>query len=207
MPEPFQLIKSRVVPLPVDNIDTDQIIPARYLKVVDRNGLADGLFANWRSNPEFVLNRPKFATAQILLAGENFGCGSSREHAPWALHAHGFRVVISSRFADIFKSNSLKNGLLPVTLPPQTIQELLDCSLLPEGLELEVDLNTQTVCGRDGQFARFEIDPFARRCLLDGVDQLGYLLQQVPAIEAWEESRKTPIDSRLLAPQPLEVTS
>jgi 3-isopropylmalate/(R)-2-methylmalate dehydratase small subunit len=193
----FASLKSRVVPLSVDNIDTDQIIPARYLKGVDRQGLGAGLFANWRGEPDFVLNQAQYEGAKILLAGENFGCGSSREHAPWALHDYGFRAVISSRFADIFNNNSLKNGLLPVALPVEVTQRLHSQAASPEGLELEIDLESLTLKGPDGEAWTFTVDPFARHCLLEGVDQLGYLLRQLPSIEAWEQNQPQPIDTRL----------
>jgi 3-isopropylmalate/(R)-2-methylmalate dehydratase small subunit len=195
----FRTLRSRVIPLPIDNVDTDQIIPARYLKGVDRRGLAAGLFANWRDDPTFALNQAHYRGAEILLAGENFGCGSSREHAPWALQEYGFRALVSSRFGDIFTSNALKNGLLPIVLPAPTTRDLLERAASPEGLYLEIDLESQRVRtvvtnSADETSALewpFEIDRFARRCLLDGVDQLGYLLRQIPAIERWEEANAT----------------
>jgi 3-isopropylmalate/(R)-2-methylmalate dehydratase small subunit len=198
MPEPFTVVRSRVVPLPVDNVDTDQIIPARFLKGVDRAGLADGLFADWRSRPGFPLDRPEYRDARILLAGENFGCGSSREHAAWALAEHGFRVVVSGRFADIFRNNALKNALLPVTLPSGTCRALMARAAGPGGLELEVDLATERVRAGDQESWPFAVDPFARRCLLEGVDQLGYLLAKLPAIGAWEARLPAPVETRRL---------
>ncbi len=202
--KPFTTLQSRVVGLPVDNIDTDQIIPARFLKGVDRLGLGEGLFANWRDDPEFVLNRPQLQDARILISGENFGCGSSREHAAWALLDFGFRAVISSRFGDIFRSNALKNGLLPVELPHAVVRQLMHHAREPAGLHLEIDLEGSRVrtlaTGPDSSTAEswpFTVDPFSRRCLLEGIDQLGFLLRQVPAIERWEASRpvQTPTSS------------
>ncbi|MFZ5884899.1 MAG: 3-isopropylmalate dehydratase small subunit, partial [Chloroflexota bacterium] len=177
----FTTLTSRIVPLPVNDIDTDQIIPARFLKVTDKNGLADALFFNWRYNDdgspraEFVLNQPAFRGAQILLAGDNFGCGSSREHAPWALTAYGFRAVISTSFADIFRNNALKNGLLPILVDGATHKMLFDLAEEAPHAELTVDLASQTVTFPGGSFT-FPIDSFNKTCLLNGVDELGYIL-------------------------------
>lgn len=188
----FTTLTSRVVPLPVENIDTDQIIPARYLKAIDKRGMGEGLFADWRYHADgspredFVLNDPQFAGAQILLTGDNFGCGSSREHAPWALTAYGFRAVISTSFADIFRNNALKNGLLPVIVDAETHRALF--LLLEEDLaaEVTIDLSAQIVLLPDGQMATFPIEPFAKECLLKGVDQLGYILSFETEIAAFE---------------------
>lgn len=188
----FTTLTSRVVPLPVENIDTDQIIPARYLKAIDKRGMGEGLFADWRYHADgspredFVLNDPQFAGAQILLTGDNFGCGSSREHAPWALTAYGFRAVISTSFADIFRNNALKNGLLPVIVDAETHRALF--FLLEEDLaaEVTIDLSAQIVLLPDGQMATFPIEPFAKECLLKGVDQLGYILSFETEIAAFE---------------------
>ena len=191
MMQPFQTLTSRLLPLPVDNVDTDQIIPASYLKVTDKAGLAEGLFAGWRylpdggPNPEFPLNWPECTGCQILLVGDNFGCGSSREHAPWALAGWGFRAIVGTSFADIFRSNALKNGLLPVIVDPGTQGQL--CRLVEEHpqAQVTVDLASQTLSFPGGR-VRFPIDPFSKLCLLEGLDPLGYLLKHVPQIEAFE---------------------
>ncbi len=189
----FTTLTSRLVPLPVENIDTDQIIPARYLKATDKRGMGDALFADWRyhpdgsPNPDFVLNDPQYRGAQILLAGDNFGCGSSREHAPWALTGYGFRAVISTSFADIFRNNALKNGLLPVIVDAATHRALFDLSEKTPQAEVTIDLRAQTLRLPDGTAVSFPIDPFARECLLKGVDQLGYILSFEAEIAAFEE--------------------
>jgi 3-isopropylmalate/(R)-2-methylmalate dehydratase small subunit len=199
----FTRLTSQIVPLLVDNIDTDQIIPARFLKVTDKEGLGSVLFCDWRyadsvpdlpaaqvarPNADFVLNHPRYRDAQILLAGDNFGCGSSREHAPWALMGYGLRAVIATSFADIFHNNALKNGLLPVVVEAATHAELMD--MLEESAEasLTIDLESQAVTLPDGRAVAFPIDPFARTCLLKGVDQLGYLLGFEGEIAAYEEA-------------------
>lgn len=193
MPQ-FTSLTSRVVPLPIDNIDTDQIIPAQFLKVTDKSGLADALFYSWRYLPDgrpvetFILNQPRAQGAQILLAGDNFGCGSSREHAPWALMAWGFRAVIASSFADIFRNNALKNGLLPVTITPETLKTLFALLERQPEAEFTIDLATQTLSFPGGQ-VEFPIDPFSKTCLLEGIDELGYLLRFLPQIEAFERER------------------
>ncbi len=190
--EPFSSVTSPVVPFPRNDIDTDQIIPARFLKTVDRAGLGDQLFHDWRylpdgsPNPEFVLNRPEMAGRRILLAGDNFGCGSSREHAPWALTAWGIRAVISSSFADIFRSNALKNGLLPVVVAPELLSRLFALVETDPDAALTVDLEDQELRLPDGDAIRFEIDGFARRMILDGTDELGYLLGLEERIAAYE---------------------
>jgi 3-isopropylmalate/(R)-2-methylmalate dehydratase small subunit len=183
---------TRAVALPINDIDTDQIIPARFLKVTDKQGLGKSLFADWRylpdgsARPEFALNRPDAAGAQILLAGHNFGCGSSREHAPWALVGFGFRAVVSTSFADIFRNNALKNGLLPVPVDQGTHARLLALRAADPSLEITVDLEAQELSLADGTRASFPVDPFARSCLLQGVDELGYLLHFEPQIRAYE---------------------
>ena len=190
--EPVTAISSTVVVLPIDNIDTDQIIPARFLKTVDRVGLGERLFADWRYDAsgapraDFVLNRPDVRGAQVLVAGRNFGCGSSREHAPWALAGYGFRAVVSTHFADIFCNNALKNGLLPITVDEETYAEL--GRLFDEGPQAPVviDLASQTLSLPGGRHVTFPIDSFAKHCLLNGVDQLGFLLAEEPAIERYE---------------------
>jgi len=188
----FTTLKSRVVSLPVDNIDTDQIIPARFLKTISKEGLGDQLFYDWRYDaggapkPDFVLNQPWAKQSQILLAGDNFGCGSSREHAPWALTQYGFRAVISTSFADIFRQNALKNSLLPVIVPPEVHKELLSLVAANPEAELVIDLASQTLTLPDGRKIEFPVDPFAKHCLLEGVDELGYILSQQEAIAAYE---------------------
>jgi len=178
----FTKLTSRVVVLPVNDIDTDQIIPARFLKATDKIGMGDHLFADWRyqadgsPKPDFVLNKPESQGCQILLAGDNFGCGSSREHAPWALTGFGFHAVISTSFADIFRSNSLKNGLLPIVIDNKTHQDLFEMLEEIPSAELTVDLASQTVSLLDGRKVTFPIDGFAKACLLNGVDELGYIL-------------------------------
>lgn len=187
----FETLESKTVVLPIDNIDTDQIIPARFLKTTSMEGLGDNLFRDWRYNPDgspnadFVLNKPTAQGAQILIAGDNFGCGSSREHAPWALVQYGFRAVVSTSFADIFKGNSLKNGLLPILVPPDIHAELLRWP----GIALKVDLANQKLILPGGNAVEFPIDSFAKQCLLEGVDELGYVLKQEPAIAAFEAKR------------------
>jgi 3-isopropylmalate/(R)-2-methylmalate dehydratase small subunit len=178
-------ITSTFVVVPAENIDTDQIIPARYLKTTDKTGLGAALFADWRQSPEFPLNQPHAAGARVLVAGRNFGCGSSREHAPWALLGAGFQVVISSYFADIFANNALKNGLLPVAIDDRALRALLDA---PPHSTIVVDLAEQVVTLPDGTPASFPIDPFAKHCLLHGVDELGFLLAASPAIAEYEAS-------------------
>ena len=188
----FTTLTSRAVTLPNNDIDTDQIIPAQFLKVTDKNGLADALFFHWRYNDDkspkadFVLNQPESQGAQILLAGDNFGCGSSREHAPWALTSYGFRAVISTSFADIFRNNSLKNGLVPVMVDPKTHQMLFDLLEEVPDTELTIDLATQTLSFPHGSVT-FPIDPFNKACLLNGVDELGYIMGFEKEIAAFEE--------------------
>jgi 3-isopropylmalate/(R)-2-methylmalate dehydratase small subunit len=177
----FTSITSRMISIPVNDIDTDQIIPAQFLKVTDKNGLADALFYNWRYNDDkspkqdFIINKPEAQGVQILLAGDNFGCGSSREHAPWALTAFGIRAVISTSFADIFRSNALKNGLIPIVVDEATHKMLFDLYEEAPQAELTVDLATQTVSFPSGSFT-FPIDSFSKTCLLNGVDELGYIM-------------------------------
>ena len=193
--EAFTTLSSAMVPLPLENVDTDQIIPARYLKVTDKNGLGKVLFADWRYEPngtpnaDFILNRPEGQGREVLLAGDNFGCGSSREHAPWALKAFGFKAIISTSFADIFRNNSLKNGLLPVIVDQETHEQLL--SLVEEESEtsVNIDLASQTVQLPDGRRVNFPIDDFSKKCMLNGVDQLGYLLGKKSIIDEFDASR------------------
>ena len=198
---PFTNLESRVVPLANRNVDTDQIIPARFLKTTTKDGLADQLFCDWRYDaegrpkPDFILNQPRAKGAQILLAGDNFGCGSSREHAPWALTQFGFRVVISTSIADIFRQNSLKNSLLPVIVPADVHASLFALVESDPDLKLIVDLASQKLILPDGREVQFPIDPFSRQCLLDGVDELGYILKQEAAIAAFEQARAASINT------------
>ncbi|MBP9503506.1 MAG: 3-isopropylmalate dehydratase small subunit [Candidatus Promineofilum sp.] len=190
--DPFTTLTTRVIAIPAEHIDTDQIIPARFLKTISKSGLGRNLFADWRyddagrPNADFPLNRPENAGAQILLAGDNFGCGSSREHAPWALTDFGFRAVISTSFADIFRNNALKNGLLPLVVDDDTHAQLLSLVDEDPALELTIDLDTQTLLLPDGRRAAFPIDAFNKVCLMEGLDQLGYLLKHEPQIDAYE---------------------
>jgi 3-isopropylmalate/(R)-2-methylmalate dehydratase small subunit len=203
--EPIKAFTSRVVPLPAENIDTDQIIPARFLKVIDKAGLGDNLFADWRyeadgtPKPEFVLNQPGMRGRQILLAGDNFGCGSSREHAPWALVGYGFRAVLSTSFADIFRGNALKNGLLPIVVDAHVHGRLTELLADDPDAELSVDLAEQTVRLPDGTRLRFEVDPFSRSMLLEGTDELGYLLGHEQRIAAFEAAHPARFDTTVPA--------
>ncbi|HTX92985.1 MAG TPA: 3-isopropylmalate dehydratase small subunit [Anaerolineales bacterium] len=189
----FTTLTSRLMPLPVNDIDTDQLIPARFLKATDKKGMGDNLFADWRYNPDgspkadFVLNDPTFKGAQILLAGDNFGCGSSREHAPWALTGYGFRAVISTSFADIFRNNALKNGLLPVIVDAEVQRSLFDLTEEAPAATVSIDLASQSLTLPDGRKVTFPIDPFSKTCLLNGVDELGYILRFENQIAAFEK--------------------
>ena len=199
--EKFTSFTSRLAPLAIDNIDTDQIIPARFLKTVSMQGLGDQLFYDWRydangnPNPEFILNKPEGHAAQVLLAGDNFGCGSSREHAPWALVQYGFRVVISTSFADIFRGNALKNSLLPIIVPHEVHIALFKAVADNPAATVTVDLAQQKLILPDSSAVTFPIDEFSKYCLLEGVDELGYILQQEPAIAAYEASRPLTINT------------
>jgi len=201
----YTKLTSRVVPLVVDNIDTDQIIPARFLKTTDKAGLGAALFCDWRyenevpdleaagrasSRDNFALNDPQYKGAQILLAGDNFGCGSSREHAPWALVGWGFRAIVSTSFADIFRSNALKNSLLPVEVDAATHAELAQLAAVGEGVTLTIDLPSQSLGWPDGRSVEFPIEAFAKQCLIEGIDQLGYLLSFADQIAVYEEGSR-----------------
>ena len=196
--KPFTNFESRMMPLAVNNVDTDQIIPARFLKTTSKVGLDKQLFNDWRydpqgnPNPDFILNQPRAAGAQVLLAGDNFGCGSSREHAPWALTQFGFRAVISTSFADIFQQNSLKNSLLPVVVPPEVHAELFAAA--PEAV-VKIDLASQTLTTPSGRTVEFPVDAFSKHCLLEGVDELGFILQHQPDIAAYEARRECSINT------------
>jgi 3-isopropylmalate/(R)-2-methylmalate dehydratase small subunit len=191
----FTTLTSRAVALPANNVDTDQIIPARFLKATDKQGMGDRLFADWRYNadgsprPDFVLNKSEAQGAQILLAGDNFGCGSSREHAPWALTGFGFRAIISPSFADIFRNNALKNGLLPIVVDAETHRTLFEMLEEIPNAELKIDLAAQTLTLPDGRAIKFPIDGFSKTCLLKGTDELGYLLGFEEQIAAYEAAR------------------
>jgi 3-isopropylmalate/(R)-2-methylmalate dehydratase small subunit len=197
----FTQFSSRVVSIPVDNIDTDQIIPARFLKTISKEGLGDQLFYDWRytadgkPRADFVLNHPLAKGVGILLAGDNFGCGSSREHAPWALLQFGFRAVISTSFADIFKQNALKNALLPIVVSRDTHGFLMQMASENPMLKLRVDLEKQKLYLPSGQGIGFPIDSFSKHCLLEGIDELGYVLQQEAAIAAYEARRESSLDT------------
>ena len=194
MTQPFTTLTSRVIPLPINNIDTDQIIPTQYLKVTDKNGLVEGLFSGWRYTPdgdpipEFPLNYPVCQQAQILAAGDNFGCGSSREHAPWALVGWGIQAVVSTSFADIFQNNALKNSLLPVIVEHGTHQKIFELVKEDPEMQMTIDLASQTLTLPDGESVMFPIDAFSKTCLLEGVDQLGYLLKQETQITNYERA-------------------
>ncbi|HEX7497105.1 MAG TPA: 3-isopropylmalate dehydratase small subunit [Candidatus Limnocylindrales bacterium] len=203
MPEPFVKTTSRVIPIPRANIDTDQLCPARFLKITDKAGLADALFFDWRFTPDgkrrepvSFIDEPHNAGRQILLVGDNFGSGSSREHAPWALRAWGIRAIVSTSFADIFKGNALKNALLPIVVSAErhaALQALVAAD--PDG-EWTVDLDALAVKLPDGTSFGFEIDPFARAMILAGTDEIGYVLAKLPAIDAWETAHTARIETR-----------
>jgi 3-isopropylmalate/(R)-2-methylmalate dehydratase small subunit len=204
--EPYTPFSSKVVPLPAENVDTDQIVPARYLKVTDKAGLAEALFRDWRFNedgslrePRFIIDRPEMAGRQILLAGENFGAGSSREHAPWALTSWGIRAILSTGFADIFRSNSMKNGLLPIVVDADRHRQLFDLVNGDPDVELTVDLEAQRVHLPGDDDIEFDVDPFARVMLLAGTDEMGYLLAREPQIASWEASHPPRVDTKTAA--------
>lgn len=199
--QPVTAFRGKVVALPIDDIDTDQIIPARFLKTIEKLGLGANLFNDWRylpdggPNPDFALNQPSAAGASVLLAGDNFGCGSSREHAPWALLGFGFRAVVSTSFADIFRNNCLKNGLLPIVVDPATHAELMARTKADADLDVAVDLARQTLSIPGGRSVEFAVDDFSRQCLLAGGDQLSYIQQRLDAIETYERSSPNALDT------------
>jgi 3-isopropylmalate/(R)-2-methylmalate dehydratase small subunit len=190
----FTTLTGVAAPLPIVNVDTDMIIPKDYLKTIKRTGLGTGLFSDARynedgsENPDFVLNKPAYRNAQILVAGDNFGCGSSREHAPWALLDFGIRCVISTSFADIFYNNCFKNGILPIAVSAEDLEKLLDDASRGENARLTIDLEAQEIRGPDGGVITFEIDAFRRHCLLNGLDDIGLTMEKAPAIERFEKS-------------------
>ena len=193
----FTTLTGVAAPLEIDNIDTDMIIPKQYLKTIKRTGLGAGLFSEMRynddgsPNPDFVLNKPAYKNAKIIVAGDNFGCGSSREHAPWALLDYGIRCVISTDFADIFYNNCFKNGILPVKVSPEDHAKLMDDAQRGANATLSIDLPNQEIRGPDGGVVKFELDPFRKQCLLEGLDDIGLTLVETPAISAYESKAKT----------------
>lgn len=200
----FTTLRSRVVPVLVDNIDTDQIIPARFLKTTSKAGLGQNLFADWRydpdgtSKPDFALNQPGAQGAQVLLVGDNFGCGSSREHAPWALMDFGFRAVVSTSFADIFSNNALKNGLLPVVVDAETHRQLFSLVEEEPDTQITIDLASQALRLPDGRRVTFPIDEFSKTCLLEGIDQLGYLLKHEAGAAAYEQKHLPRVNTAIM---------
>ncbi len=200
--KPFTNFESRMMPLAINNVDTDQIIPARFLKTTSKIGLDKQLFNDWRydsegnPNPDFILNQPQVQGAEVLLAGDNFGCGSSREHAPWALTQWGFRAVISTSFADIFQQNSLKNSLLPIRVPQDVADELFRAVADDPGATVKIDLPKQRLTTPSGRTVEFPVDSFSKHCLVEGVDELGYILQHESDIAAYESQRVGSVDTR-----------
>lgn len=193
--EPFKTVTGIVAPLDRVNVDTDQIIPKQFLKRIERTGFGEFLFYDWRyeddgkPNPDFILNKEAYSNAAILVTRNNFGCGSSREHAPWALRDYGFQVIIAPSFADIFFSNCFKNGMLPITLPESVVEEFFQKAFAKEGFRLMVDLDAQTIEDDEGGIIYFDIDPFKKKCLLEGLDDIGLTLQHEERIRSYEKSR------------------
>jgi 3-isopropylmalate/(R)-2-methylmalate dehydratase small subunit len=191
--EKFTTLTAVAAPLNMINVDTDMIIPKDYLKTIERTGLGKGLFAEVRynddgsPNPDFVLNKPAYKTAKVIVAGDNFGCGSSREHAPWALADFGIRCVISTGFADIFFNNCFQNGILPIKVSPEDLEKLFDDADRGANATLTIDLEAQEIRGPDGGMIRFDIDPFRKHCLLNGLDDIGLTLEKAPAIDSYEK--------------------
>ena len=202
--EKVNTFSARIAPMPINDIDTDQIIPARFLKTTDKQGLGKQAFFDWRynadgsDNPEFVLNQPEYQNAQIIVAGNNFGCGSSREHAPWALMGMGMKAVISTEFADIFRSNSLKNGLIPVIVDEETQQQLISLAEEDPETAVTINLEEQTLQLPDGRKVSFPIDSFSKHCLLNGVDQLGYLMGLDDDVVGYETDNAQRVDTHKL---------
>jgi 3-isopropylmalate/(R)-2-methylmalate dehydratase small subunit len=195
--QPFTKLTSTPAPMKVMNVDTDMIIPKQFLKTIKRTGLGKSLFFEMRykedgtENPDFVLNKPAYRKSEILIAGDNFGCGSSREHAPWALLDFGIRCVISTSFADIFYNNCFKNGILPITVSPEDLDKLFDDADRGSNATLTVDLEAQEIRGPDGGVVKFEIDPFRKKCLLEGLDDIGLTMEKAPKINTYEAKAKT----------------
>ncbi|MDH3335698.1 MAG: 3-isopropylmalate dehydratase small subunit [Rhodospirillaceae bacterium] len=195
--EKFTKLTGVAAPMPIRNIDTDMIIPKQFLKTIKREGLGKNLFDEMRylddgsENPDFVLNKPAYRNASIIVAGDNFGCGSSREHAPWALNDFGIKVIISTSFADIFYNNSFKNGMLPIKVDEQTLAKLMDDAERGSNATLTIDLQSQTIEGPDGGVVNFEIDPFRKQCLLEGLDDIGLTMKKSSKIDEYEQKQKT----------------
>ena len=195
--EKFTKLAGVAAPMPIRNIDTDMIIPKQFLKTIKREGLGKNLFDEMRflddgsENPDFVLNKPAYRKASIIVAGDNFGCGSSREHAPWALNDFGIKVIISTSFADIFYNNSFKNGMLPIKVDEQTLAKLMDDAERGSNATLTIDLQAQTIEGPDGGVVNFEIDPFRKQCLLEGLDDIGLTMKKSAKIDDYEQKQKT----------------
>ncbi|MGL5735137.1 MAG: 3-isopropylmalate dehydratase small subunit [Beijerinckiaceae bacterium] len=191
--QPFTVLEGTAAPLRIINIDTDMIIPKQYLKTIKRTGLGSALFSEMRynadgsENPDFVLNKPAYRKAEILVAGDNFGCGSSREHAPWALLDQGIRCVISTSFADIFYNNCFKNGILPIKVSPEELEKLFDDAERGANARLTIDLPNQEIRGPDGGVIKFELDPFRKHCLLNGLDDIGLTMEKKASIDAFEK--------------------
>jgi 3-isopropylmalate/(R)-2-methylmalate dehydratase small subunit len=204
MAEGFRSFTSAIVPLAAENVDTDQIVPARYLKVTDKEGLAEALFRDYRFNedgtrkdPPWILDRPEMQGRRVLLAGDNFGTGSSREHAPWALRSWGIQAILSTSFADIFRSNALKNGVLPIVVDPAVHQELFEMLGDDPDLQVRVDLAEQGILLPDGTTLDFEVDPFSKMMLMAGTDEIGYVMGKDAAIAAWEAANPPRVDTRV----------
>lgn len=199
--QPINKFTGRIAPLPANDVDTDQIIPARFLKTTDKQGLGKQCFFDWRydangnDNPDFVLNKPEYQGASVLVAGNNFGCGSSREHAPWALLGMGWQAVVSTEFADIFRNNALKNGLLPIIVDEETQQQLLSLAQEDPSTQVSIDLENQALILPDGRKVEFPIDSFSKHCLLNGVDQMGFLLGLEADIAAYESANTKRVDT------------
>ena len=195
--EKFNSVTSIAAPLPLINIDTDMIIPKQFLKTIKRSGLGKNLFDEMRYTqdgaeiPEFVLNQPAYRKAEVIIAGDNFGCGSSREHAPWALLDFGIRAVISTSFADIFYNNCFKNGILPIVLPADQVEALMEDAKKGSNARITVDLEAQTVTSSDGRSFSFEVDPFRKHCMMNGLDDIGLSLEKVASIDAYEKKTST----------------
>jgi 3-isopropylmalate/(R)-2-methylmalate dehydratase small subunit len=202
--EPFRAFTSHIVPIAAENVDTDQIVPARYLKVTDKEGLAEALFRDYRFNedgtkkdPPWILDRPEMQGRRILLVGDNFGTGSSREHAPWALRSWGIGAILSTSFADIFRNNALKNGVLPIVVDQATHRALFELVEADPDAELRVDLAEQGILLPDGATLEFDVDPFSKMMLLAGTDEIGYVMGKEAEISAWEAAHRPPVDTRI----------
>ncbi len=202
MPDPYTTFSSKLIPMPAENVDTDQIIPARFLKTTEKSGLASALFNDWRyladgsPDPGFILNQPEMQGRQVLLVGDNFGAGSSREHAPWALTAWGIKAIISTSYADIFRNNSMKNGLLPIVVDAVTHQRISDMLAADPDAYVTVDLSELGLLLPDGSTVDFEVDPFARQMMLAGTDEIGWVMRRTDAIDVWEAAHPARVDTQ-----------